>query len=61
MNYDLSNNKNNLDFYFDVNQLDNKIVKLIMTNIATRTYKEDVKINNINKDLISFERFNTNS
>lgn len=44
MNYDLSNNKNNLDFYFDVNQLDNKIVKLIMTNIATRTYKEDVKI-----------------
>ncbi len=44
MNYDLSNNRNKLDFYFDVNQLDNKIVKLIMTNVATRTYKEDVKI-----------------
>ncbi|MGE4443552.1 MAG: hypothetical protein AB7E37_00995 [Candidatus Altimarinota bacterium] len=44
MNYDLSNNRNNLDLYFDVNQMDEQIAKLIISNIATRTYKEDVKI-----------------
>lgn len=44
MNYDTSENKNNLDFYFDINQMEDKIVKLIMTNVWTRTYKEDVKI-----------------
>lgn len=44
MDYDTSNNKNNLDVYFDINEIDKKIVKFIVKNVATRNYKEDISI-----------------
>gem|GEM_PF-5828770 len=44
MDYDTSNNKNNLDIYFDINEMDKKIAKFVVTNVATRNYKEDVSV-----------------
>lgn len=44
INYDSSNNKNNLDFYFDISEMGKQVAKLTLSNIAVRTYKEDIKI-----------------
>ncbi len=54
MNYDTSNNKNNLYFYFDTNEWEKKIIKFLMSNTATRNYKEDIKVE-IPSDFVEFD------